>query len=63
MTAHPMTWRKAARSGSTSNCVEIGRGSELVGIRDTKNRAGGTLMVNPASFGAFLNAVKTDRMS
>ncbi|WP_236751042.1 DUF397 domain-containing protein [Actinoalloteichus hymeniacidonis] len=45
-----------------ANCVEIGQAPGLVGIRDTKNRDGGTLVVGRAAFGAFLTAVKTNRL-
>ncbi|AOS61204.1 DUF397 domain-containing protein [Actinoalloteichus hymeniacidonis] len=56
-------WRKSTRSGQQSSCVEVGRAPGLVGIRDTKNRAGGTLMVERAAFGTFLAAVKADRLN
>ncbi|APU13266.1 MULTISPECIES: DUF397 domain-containing protein [Actinoalloteichus] len=55
-------WRKASRSGSTSDCVEIGYAPGLVGIRDTKNRDGGTLLVDHSAFTTFLGAVKTSRI-
>ncbi|AOS66069.1 putative DUF397 family protein [Actinoalloteichus hymeniacidonis] len=55
-------WTKSHRSGAQSNCVEIGQAPGLVGIRDTKNRDGGTLVVERAAFGAFLTAVKTNRL-
>ncbi|WP_016698407.1 DUF397 domain-containing protein [Actinoalloteichus spitiensis] len=56
-------WRKPRRSVSSSNCVEIGTGaSEVVGIRDTKNRDGGTLLVHRAAFAALVDAVKAGRL-
>ncbi|AOS66070.1 DUF397 domain-containing protein [Actinoalloteichus hymeniacidonis] len=55
-------WRKTARSGPEGNCVELGQAPGLVGIRDTKNRDGGTLVVDRELFGAFLAAVKTNRL-
>ncbi|APU17474.1 MULTISPECIES: DUF397 domain-containing protein [Actinoalloteichus] len=55
-------WQKSSRSHSTTNCVEVGRTSSLVGIRDTKNRDGGTLVVGHAAFTGFLGAIKADRL-
>ncbi|APU12776.1 DUF397 domain-containing protein [Actinoalloteichus fjordicus] len=57
-----MNWRKSSRSKSGGNCVEIGQAPGVVGIRDTKNRDGGTLDVDRAGFAAFLAAVKADRL-
>ncbi|ASO18405.1 hypothetical protein FHR81_002809 [Actinoalloteichus hoggarensis] len=50
-------WRTARRSGG-ENCVEVGLGTGLVGIRDTKNRDGGTLVVDQHTFAAFVASVK-----
>lgn len=55
-------WRKSSRSGEQSSCVELGQAPGHVGIRDTKNRDGGTLVVDRAVFGAFLDAVKSNRL-
>jgi hypothetical protein len=55
-------WRKSRRSQTATACIEVGQAPGLVGIRDTKDRAGGTLLVNRAAFGAFLAAVKNNRL-
>ncbi|WP_016700265.1 DUF397 domain-containing protein [Actinoalloteichus spitiensis] len=56
-------WRKPTRSTNGMNsCVEIGGAPGLVGIRDTKNRAGGTLVVSRQAFGSFITAIKADRI-
>ncbi|MCP2333119.1 MULTISPECIES: DUF397 domain-containing protein [Actinoalloteichus] len=56
-------WRKSTRSsGNDGGCVEIGGAPGLVGIRDTKNRAGGTLVVSRHTFSSFLTAVKAGRL-
>lgn len=51
----PLVWRKSTRSGgSGAQCVELAMTTEAVGVRDTKNRAGGTRVFPPASFAAFV---------
>nr|WP_232237873.1 MULTISPECIES: DUF397 domain-containing protein [Actinoalloteichus] len=55
-------WRKSSRSAGANSCVEVGQAPGVLGIRDTKNRAGGTLVVSRVAFGAFLGAVKSDRL-
>lgn len=52
------TWRKSSQSNPENACVELSVGAERTGIRDTKNRDGGTLTVSAASFSAFLAAIK-----
>lgn len=52
-------WRKSSRSsGGGGNCVEVGRAPGLVGVRDTKNRDGGTLAVPATQWSAFLAGIK-----
>jgi len=47
-------WRKSSwSSGGESTCVEVALGAPVVGIRDTKDRDGGTLVVTPATWSAF----------
>ncbi|WP_248784499.1 DUF397 domain-containing protein [Actinoalloteichus caeruleus] len=55
------TWKKALASGSTTNCVEVGRSLNIVGIRDSKNRGGGTLHLDTTTFTTFLDALKQGR--
>ncbi|AOS65622.1 DUF397 domain-containing protein [Actinoalloteichus hymeniacidonis] len=47
-------WRKSSRSGTQSACIEVGHGAGSIGIRDTKDRTGGTLVVDPETFAMFL---------
>jgi uncharacterized protein DUF397 len=55
----PITgWRKSSHSQGQGTCVEVGLGFDVVGIRDTKDREGERLVVDPASWQAFLRAVK-----
>ncbi|APU13554.1 DUF397 domain-containing protein [Actinoalloteichus fjordicus] len=63
MTLHLDGWRKSSRSGQQTDCIEVGHAPGLVGIRDTKNRGGGTLVVDRAAFDAFLARAKGNRTS
>lgn len=49
-------WRKSSysESGGNTSCVEVGRASTKVGVRDTKNRAAGTLVFPADAWTAFL---------
>jgi hypothetical protein len=52
------TWRISTRSGSQANCVEIGKAQGAVGVRDSKNRRGGTIELSDVGWTTFLGAVK-----
>ncbi|ASO22650.1 hypothetical protein FHR81_005285 [Actinoalloteichus hoggarensis] len=54
--------RKSTRSENGGNCIEVGEAPGVVGIRDTKNRDGGALVVSHADFVDFLDTVKDDRL-
>ncbi|MGW5644491.1 DUF397 domain-containing protein [Saccharopolyspora sp. NPDC003752] len=56
-------WRKSSYSGGGNQCVEIGVAPGAIGIRDTKDRTYGMLVVTPAHFASFLEAIKADRYS
>ncbi|SHF68991.1 DUF397 domain-containing protein [Streptoalloteichus hindustanus] len=56
-------WRKSSRSTDNGDCVETALfAGEHVGMRDSKNPAGGTLTADRATFTAFIAAVKADRI-
>jgi hypothetical protein len=56
-----LTWRKASRSASNGDCVEVGSTATgcVAGIRDSKSPERGYLAVTPEVFGAFLANVKS----
>lgn len=57
------TWRKAKASGPNGGqCVEVGitPARRVVGVRDSKNRDGGTLVVTAEAWRAFIEMVATD---
>lgn len=51
-------WRKSRYSGSQANCVEVADTSDVVLVRDTTNRAGGTLEFSTAVWRAFTGELK-----
>lgn len=54
-------WLKSTYSGDKEGeCVEVGLpvGSSPVGVRDTKDREGGQLVVSAEAWTGFLRAVK-----
>ncbi|GAA3346765.1 hypothetical protein GCM10020358_59010 [Amorphoplanes nipponensis] len=54
-------WRTSARS-SGGACVEVQTRPDVVLIRDSKDREGGVLSFDRATFGEFLGALKSDRL-
>ncbi|MCR6487078.1 DUF397 domain-containing protein [Amycolatopsis sp. OK19-0408] len=48
-----MTWRKSTYSGQEADCVEVAL-AQVVRIRDTKDRPGGTLEISTRSWDALL---------
>lgn len=51
-------WRKSSRSTGGGNCVEVGFAAAAVAVRDTKDRAGGTLAISPGEWSSFLAGLK-----
>ena len=53
------TWRRASRSATNGQCVEVAQGTGVFGLRDSKNPAGGVLVLAPATWSWFLIRVAT----
>ncbi|MET7992908.1 DUF397 domain-containing protein [Amycolatopsis sp. NPDC005232] len=51
-------WHKSCHSTDQSNCIEVAASSVEIGIRDTKDRAGGHLTVSPGAWVAFLSSAR-----
>ncbi|MCI2416133.1 DUF397 domain-containing protein [Saccharopolyspora sp. K220] len=54
-------WRKSSHSGAQGDCVEVGSGPEFVGVRDTKDRDGGTLVFRRRQWVAFISGLRDPR--
>jgi hypothetical protein len=54
-----LRWRKSTRSDAGKDCVEVAHTRSA--LRDSKN--GVILLANPAAFGAFMDGVKTGRIT
>ncbi len=53
-----MNWRKATYSNGGENCVETASGSGVVLVRDTKDRAGGTLAFTAGAWEQFTASLR-----
>ena len=54
-------WRKSARSGGVTNCVEVAGGLPLiVAVRDSKDLAGQPLTFAFSAWDSFTARVKSD---
>lgn len=51
-------WRKATYSGNTTDCVEVARSGNAVGLRDTKDRDGGAHAYNTTAWSALRNQLR-----
>ncbi|WP_406489123.1 DUF397 domain-containing protein [Streptomyces phaeochromogenes] len=53
-------WRKSSYSSDQGgDCIEIAEAPTTIAIRDSKNPAGPTLTLDPATFTTFLNWAAT----
>ncbi|RKT83952.1 protein of unknown function [Saccharopolyspora antimicrobica] len=51
-------WQKSSHSASNAHCVEVALTAGAVGVRDTKDRNGGTLMFSPEQWAAFTSRLQ-----
>ncbi|MER7010426.1 DUF397 domain-containing protein [Saccharopolyspora sp. NPDC000359] len=51
-------WFTSTYTTTAQACVEVAMTPEAVGVRDTKNRDGGTLVFQPERWADFVEAVK-----
>jgi hypothetical protein len=52
-------WRKASYSGGANgSCVEVGKSTDGVAVRDTTDRDGGTLSFTTYAWRAFMTGIK-----
>jgi hypothetical protein len=54
-------WRKSSKSGGADNCVEVAELDDGVGVRDSKDRSGPTLLFDRDQWRGFLGNVKAGR--
>ncbi|GAB3286849.1 DUF397 domain-containing protein [Parasphingorhabdus pacifica] len=52
-------WFTSSYSSNAAACVEVAMTPQAVGVRDTKNRSGGTLNFDPERWVAFVNTLKS----
>lgn len=53
-----VTWKKSSYSSNAHACVEVAVTADMVGVRDTKDRRGGTLVVDRARWAKFVTSLK-----
>lgn len=52
-------WRISVRSQEGSSCVEVAKVPGVVGVRDSKDRAGGHLEFTPAEVGRLFGRIRS----
>ncbi|WP_433243452.1 DUF397 domain-containing protein [Streptosporangium sp. CA-135522] len=52
-------WRKSSLSGDGPSCVEVAFVNDVVAVRDTKDREGGTLVFHRDEWVAFIGGIKS----
>ncbi|WP_405139283.1 DUF397 domain-containing protein [Nocardia sp. NBC_01388] len=55
-------WFKSSYSGDKADCIEVAFVGDLVGVRDSKDMAGPSLIFAPAEWHAFTGAVVAGKL-
>lgn len=53
-------WCTSSYTSNAAACVEVARTPSAVGVRDTKDRSGGTLVFDRSRWASFLRSIKGD---
>lgn len=60
--ADALAWRKSSFSFANGNCVEVAQTpTGALAIRDTSDRAGAALAIDPAAWRSFMVRARADR--
>jgi hypothetical protein len=51
-------WRTSSYSNNGGNCVEIAAAAGVIGVRDTRHRAGAVLTFSPDAWKRFAGSLK-----
>ncbi|WP_438388500.1 DUF397 domain-containing protein [Actinopolyspora saharensis] len=54
----PDVWHVSSYSANNAHCVEVALTAEAVGVRDTKDRSGGTLVLAPEMWVSFVDRLR-----
>ena len=54
-----LNWRKSTHSLAMGNCVEVGTGQGMVGVRDSKDPAGPAIDLSPRAWIEFTEHLKS----
>lgn len=54
------TWRKASRSTTNGDCIEIAHATGVFGVRDSKNPDGGLLILPRSRWASFLGKTRAN---
>lgn len=52
------SWKKSSRSSDSNTCVEVAVTSDVVGVRDTKDRDGAVLAFSNDRWADFVRALR-----
>lgn len=56
-------WRTSTYSANQTDCVEVAPLRAATGVRDSKDRTGGTLLLTRPTWTRFLTALRADTLT